>query len=94
MRKIKIQPEIRRPSLATKIVLAMPLVLSFGWIAYLNMQIRNPVIGEEGALFAPPIDNTALMTVLVLFSVGYLCFLLMMFSEDIREFFGRHHQKV
>ena len=70
-----------------KAVLALPIALSLSWAAYLRyMQLGYPVYGAE--LFAPQ-DTTPLMIALIIFTMGYIIFLLMMFSENIKALFLR-----
>jgi len=43
----------------------------------------------KGAEFMSPVDNGTIITSLVVFILGYLCFLILMFFEDIKSCFIR-----
>lgn len=64
-----------------KIVLAVPILLSMSWIFYLKYG-QKAYYGME---LLSPVDTTPLMIALIIFTVGYIIFLLMMFSESIHE---------
>jgi len=66
-----------------KLVLGLPVLLSGAWIFYLGYGRQ---IGG-GELLAPA-NPTPLIVALVLFTIGYIIFLLMIFSENIKEFFA------
>lgn len=70
-----------------KIVLALPLLLSLSWIFYL--QYAKQIYMRYGVeLLAPP-NTTPLIIALIIFTIGYIIFLLLMFSDNIKEFFGK-----
>ena len=90
MKKINFKPEKREPRIISKAILILPAILSLGWIGYISYRSKNPLISEGGILLSPPVDTNMLMVALSIFTVGYVVFLLMMFSEDIKDFFSRH----
>ncbi len=59
----------------------LPIVLSVAWIVLLGMPAKN--VG----LALSPARSTPLVVGLVIFIVGYVAFLFMMFSEDIKDFY-------
>ncbi|MFH2028689.1 MAG: hypothetical protein ABIJ08_06100 [Nanoarchaeota archaeon] len=89
--KLKFEPEKREPKTLTKIILALPAILSASWIAFMGLQ--NKVIPvEEGVYLSPPMETNMLVTALSIFTIGYVVFLLLMFSEDIKEFIVKHRK--
>jgi len=66
-----------------KTLLFLPVLLSVSSILVLKYSDRAPYYGME---LMAPVDTTPLMVALVLFTTGYIIFLLFMFSEDIRDF--------
>ena len=62
------------------IMLLIPLILSISMLIYLKIswQVITPA-GEK----LSPISNTPLFVGLIIFCMGYVVFLLMLFSEDI-----------
>ena len=74
---------------AKKIILSLPAVLSLSWVFYLGSTQQTFIrYGAGGELLAPT-STTPLMLALILFTIGYILFLLLMFSENIKEFFGK-----
>ncbi len=71
-----------------KIVLALPLFLSITWISFL---VYNRTPAGTGML--SPDEITPLILTLIAFTIGYLIFLLLMFSEEIKEIFYKKHPK-
>ena len=92
MKKIKFKPERREPRIITKIILVLPALLSMGWLLYLKLWGGKTIIIGEGVSLSPPVNTNMLIAALSIFTVGYVIFLLMMFSEEIREFFANHHK--
>jgi len=87
MKKIKFQPERKEPRILTKVILVLPAILSLGAIGYIKFsQARTPTIGD-GTFLSPPVDSGMLILALSVFTLGYVLFLLLMFSEEIKEFF-------
>ncbi len=75
---------LKGKSKAKKIALVftslLPLVLSVAWVVTL---IAKPT----GMVALSPARSTPLVIGLVIFMIGYVVFLSMMFSEDIRDFY-------
>ena len=67
-----------------RVLLGLPVLLSTSWMFYLQYN-RNSYSGME---LLSPANTTPLMIALVLFTIGYVIFMIMMFSENIREFFA------
>lgn len=70
-----------------KVILALPVMLSVSWIVYL--QYNHYSYSYYGMEMLAPADTTPLVIALIIFTFGYIIFLLMMFSENIKEFFAR-----
>lgn len=70
-------------SRAKKIILMLPILLSVSWILYL--QFSPEVYVYSGRELLSPVDTTPLMIALVIFTIGYIVFLLMMFSENLHD---------
>jgi len=66
-----------------KTVLALPIVLSLSWIFYLQYNISS------GSELLSPAQTAPLIIALVLFTLGYVIFLSLMFSENIQNFIWR-----
>ena len=73
------------------IILFLPLVLSVGWMIQIKLTQRFVPPGA-GELFSP-IQTQPLIISLILFVVGYVFFLLLMFSDDIKSFFATKHKR-
>jgi len=78
--------EKRRERMIKNIILFLPLVLSIGWA--LQIRISNTIAIANGNMLSP-IDTQPLLTSLILFIIGYLFFLFLMFSDDIKSFLIR-----
>lgn len=91
MKKIKFTPEKREPRIITKVLLILPALLSASWLVYIKL--KGNIIGEDGVMLSPPVDSGMLIAVLGIFTAGYVVFLLLMFSEEIKEFFSKHGSK-
>ena len=77
-----------RPKLSTgkKMILSLPLLLSLSFMAYL--QFGSQITPQYGEMLAP--GNTApLMIALIMFTAGYILFLVLMFSENLQEMVWR-----
>jgi len=72
--------------LGKKMVLSLPIILSLSWIFYLK---SNQLAYVNGAELLSPANSTPLMVALMIFTIGYIIFLLLMFSENIKEFFSK-----
>ncbi|MFH1642330.1 MAG: hypothetical protein ABIC04_05535 [Nanoarchaeota archaeon] len=92
MKKIKFTPEKREPRILTKTILVLPAVLSTGWLAYINYQSKHPIIGADNVQLSPPVDSGMLIAALSMFTVGYIVFLLLMFSEEIGDFIKKYQK--
>jgi hypothetical protein len=66
-----------------KVILFLPVVMSVSFIFYLQISSQQPYYGME---LLAPVDTAPFMIALIIFTVGYVIFLLMMFSENIKEF--------
>lgn len=77
------------------IILSLPLLASLYGI-YLTQQSALQSI-DPGMAFSPPTDKIAIIIGLVTFSVAYVVFLLILFSNNLKEFYykimlKRHHK--
>ncbi len=70
-----------------KILLILPVLMSVSWIVYL--QYDKYVYSYYGMELLSPVNTTPLMIALIIFTIGYLLFLLLMFSENIHDFIWR-----
>tara|TARA_Y100000310_G_scaffold345222_1_gene462839 strand:+ start:579 stop:812 length:234 start_codon:yes stop_codon:yes gene_type:complete len=70
-------------SVGKKIVLGLPVLLSGSWIVLLRQ--GTPLGGEQFA----PASSSALLIALLIFTVGYLLFLLLLFSDDLKDMFSK-----
>jgi len=70
-----------------KIILMLPILLSVSWILYLQYGV--PVYSGIGGELLSPANKMPIIIALMIFTVGYILFLLLMFSENIEEFIGR-----
>ena len=73
-----------------KILLFLPLALAIAWLAYIKTAEKTA--GMEGT-FLSPINNAPIITALIIFIIGYLLFLLMMFFSDIKNMLSSIKQK-
>lgn len=77
---------LKGKSKAKKIALVftslLPLVLGSAWLVMLSGGPRG-----GGAFLLSPARSTPLVIGLVIFMIGYVAFLSMMFSEDIKDFY-------
>ena len=80
--------ERRKERIMKNIILFLPLVLSVGWVIQIKLR-QTLIIGNE---MLSPIDTKPLLTSLALFIVGYIFFLFLMFSDDIKSFLVRKHK--
>lgn len=70
-----------------KTVLFLPLLLSVSWIFYLQYtKYTNAYYGIE---LLSPANTAPLMIALVIFTIGYVIFLVLMFSENLHDFIWR-----
>lgn len=60
----------------------LPLILSVAWLIWLKLPTE-----VTGVVPLSPARSTPLVIGLVIFIIGYVAFLSMMFSEDIKEWY-------
>lgn len=89
MQRKRIEPVTTFPKRAVKaIFLVMPAVISFAWLTYLKLTNKTIILSKSGAMMlAPPRDSQQLALGLVIFTVGYLLFLFVLFFSNIKEAF-------
>lgn len=80
----KHHPKMRRWQ---KMLLGLPVLLSVSWIFYL--QYDKYTYAYSGMELLSPSNTTPLMIALIIFTIGYIIFLLLMFSENIQDFIWR-----
>ena len=71
-------------SLWKKVVLGLPVLLSMSWIFYLQA-----APADYGGELLAPVNPAPLIAALVIFTIGYVIFLFLMFSENIQDFLWR-----
>ena len=89
VKKVKNDVLKHRPKMKAfeKIVLFLPLLLSVSWIFYLQYaRYTNAYYGME---LLSPANTTPLMIALIIFTIGYAIFLILMFSENLHDFIWR-----
>ena len=64
------------------ILLFLPLALAVIWLIFIKVQVY---MGVEG--FLSPEKNKPILVALIIFTVGYLFFLGLLFSNNIREWY-------
>ena len=69
------------------IFLIMPAVISFVWLTYLKLTDKTIVISKAGLMLAPYRDSQQLALGLLIFTIGYLIFLFVLFFSNIKEAF-------
>jgi len=89
MKKIREEVFKKHPKFnkGKKIVLLLPILLSVSWILYLKYSPQ--VYVYYGTELLSPVDTTPLMIALIIFTVGYIIFLMLMFSENLQDFIWR-----
>ncbi len=70
------------------ILLSMPLVIAVIWLIYVIAASKTFTLAG-GAQLAPVRDITPLVVGLGVFISGYIIFMFLMFSEDLKEMFSR-----
>lgn len=78
--------EDKRTKIWKFIFLFVPLLVA----ALLLIYIKTSQKVEAGSEFMAPLENTTIITSLVAFMAGYLCFLILMFFDDIKLLFLKH----
>ena len=71
----------------TVTLLSLPLLLSIAALVYLNMS-WSIFDAETGERFSP-VENRPLLAGLIIFTVGYIFFLGLLFSENIVQLFDK-----
>lgn len=88
---VKVRKEVfkHKPKIETwkKILLALPILLSLSCIFYL--QYNQQVSAYYGMELLSPANTAPLMIALIIFTIGYVLFLVLMFSENIQEVIWR-----
>ncbi|MBW2980440.1 hypothetical protein KY360_03425 [Candidatus Woesearchaeota archaeon] len=74
--------------MSTIIALLMPLIIAMVWLIYVIVSSKTFTLAG-GARLAPIRDTTPLIIGLCVFIGGYMLFMFMMFSEDIKEMFSK-----
>ncbi|MBS3097791.1 hypothetical protein J4209_03255 [Candidatus Woesearchaeota archaeon] len=67
------------------------LVLAVIWLVYIKASEEATGIGQGNLL--SPVDNTPLVLGLIIFTIGYLFFLGMMFSSNIKEMIANYRRR-
>jgi hypothetical protein len=77
--------ETMRKKVTKIIALLMPLILAVIWLLYVVIANKTVLLGERGMQLAPVRDTAPLVIGLSVFIIGYVVFVVMMFSEDIKD---------
>ena len=87
MKKVREEVFKHHPKIRTweKVVLVLPVLLSGAWMFYLQYGQK----AYYGIELLSPTNTTPLMIALIIFTIGYIIFLLMMFSENLQEMIMR-----
>ena len=64
------------------LLLFIPLLVAIVILIYVRTSQE-----VSGAEYMAPIENTTMIISLMVFIAGYLCFLILMFFDDIKSFF-------
>ena len=85
-KKLREEAFNKRPKIGVgkKIILALPVLLSVSWIFYLQYGPK-----DYGGELLSPANTMPLVIALIIFVVGYMLFLLLMFSEGVEKFLWR-----
>jgi len=83
MKKVREEAFKHRPKMMMwkKALLVLPVLLSASWMFYLQYG-KNVYFGTE---LLSPVNTRPLMTALILFTLGYVVFLLLMFSDNLHD---------
>lgn len=76
-------PAHRKHNRWRRALLFLPLAISTSWMIVINAQSKIP-----GSELLSPIPQKPLFTALIAFSAGYIIFLALLFSDDIKRFFA------
>lgn len=64
------------------VLLLLPLAISVIWLVYIKIQAAMGISG-----FLSPENNRPVLVALIIFAVGYLFFLGLLFSNNIKEWY-------
>ncbi len=90
MKKLNMFKELKnhqKMGMWKRIVLALPILISLSLILTMSHQSQTATSNEVELLASA--DVTPLMVSLIIFTIGYIIFLLLMFSEEIKVFFKK-----
>ncbi len=79
----------KKKKLLRFIMLFLPLIVA----VFLLIYIKTSQKMQETTEFMSPVANVTMITSLSVFVIGYLCFLVLMFFDDIKSFFTKHAAK-
>ena len=85
-KKLREEAFNKRPKMGIgkRIILALPVLLGASWIFYLQYGPK-----DYGGELLSPANTMPLVMALIIFVVGYMLFLLLMFSESVERFLWR-----
>lgn len=69
-----------------------PLVIAIVWLVFIVLS-RTSIIVEDGIRLSPVRNTAPLIFSLVIFIIGYLAFLAIMFSEELATIFHKKSAK-
>jgi hypothetical protein len=69
------------------VVILFPLLASFAWLISVITHKITVIPTVHGLRLSPSRNITPIVTGLLLFQTGYIVFMLMMFKDEITEFF-------
>jgi len=69
------------------VVILLPLLASIAWLISVTTHKLTVIPTEHGLKLSPSRNITPIVTGLLLFQAGYIVFMLMMFKDEITEFF-------
>ena len=88
-KKVREEAFKRHPKMGMgkKIILLLPVLLSASWIFYLKYGPK--VYGGAAGELLSPANTMPIIIALIIFTVGYVVFLLLMFSENVENIIWR-----
>lgn len=66
-------------------ILFLPIIISFVWLIYLELALTSIPLGT----MLSPSEIEPLIISLIIFIIGYLLFLSLMFFEEIKKFLSK-----
>ena len=69
----------------SRILAAVPVLISVVWLIYVIATKKSVALGQAGLMLAPMRETTPLIAGLVIFTVGYIMFLHIVFGEQIKR---------